>query len=374
MNILILNWKDIKHPNVGGAEIIVYELAKRMVKGGNEVTWFCRNYIFGKSEEKIDGIKIVRRGNLLTTYFLAPLYYRELKDKPDVVIDMSNTYYWQTPLWAWKSKRVAYLNQLAQEVFDYEFPKVVSIIGKFLEKLQYLTYRSTPILTYSKSTKNDLITMGVPAKNIFTFRLGIDHSRYSPGEKSKEPLFLCVSRLVKMKRTDLVIRAMKTVVAKYPNAKLAISGYGYDRKRLQLLRDYLDLEESVYFQDENNLYFNKNDKDAKIKLMKSAWALVFPSVKEGWGMTVTECAACGTPTIATNVTGLKDSVVNGKTGILISKDPTENELADSIIKLIEDDKLRKRLSTEAVLWAKNFTWERSYKEFMGILKKLVKIE
>lgn len=371
MRILILNWKDIKHPNVGGAEIIVYELAKRMVKDGHEVTWFCRNYIFGKSKESYDGISVVRRGNLITAYFLAPLYYWKLKIKPDIVIDMSNTFYWQTPLWAWRSKKVAYLNQLAQEVFDFEFPKLIALIGKSLERVQYLTYLRTPILTYSASTGEDLIKMGISGKNIHRFNLGIDHSRYYPGKKSETPLFICVSRLVKMKRTDLVVRAMKHVTEKYPKAQLAISGYGYDRKRLQLLRDYLDLAENVYFQDENNLFFNKNYKDAKIKLMQSAWALVFPSVKEGWGMTVTECAASGTPTLATKVTGLKDSVVGGKTGILVSKNPTDRELADAMIKLIEDKKLRTKLSEGAFEWSKQFTWENGYKEFIAEIESIV---
>lgn len=370
MKILILNWKDIKHPNVGGAEIIVYELARRMVADGHQVTWFCRNYIFGKKDENYDGIKIVRRGNLITTYLLAPIYYWNLKVKPDVVIDMSNTFYWQSPLWAWKSKKVAYLNQLAQEVFDYEFPKLIAFFGKLLEKIQYIAYRWTPIIIYSKSTGDDLVRMGIPRKNIHTFSLGIDHSRYRPGKKSITPLFLCVSRLVKMKRTDIVIRAMNKVVKIFPKAELAISGYGYDRKRLQLLRDYLGLEKNIYFQDENNLFFKKSDKDAKTGLMQNAWALIFPSVKEGWGMTVTECAASGTPSIATNVTGLKDSVVNGETGILISKNPSEDELAEAMLNLIKDDKLRNRLSKNAVEWSKGFTWKKSYEGFMKIVKKI----
>lgn len=370
MNILILNWKDTKHPNVGGAEIIVYELAKRLVQDGHSVTWFCRNFIFAKPEEEIDGIKIVRRGNLLTMYLYAPLYYWSLKVKPDIVIDMSNTVYWQTPLWAFKSKRIAYLNQLAQEVFDYEFPKIISFFGKIGERLQYLTYKHTPFVSYSNSTKDDLISMGIPSKNISVFPLGIDHKRYYPGIKSKKPFFLCVSRLVKMKRTDLVIRAMRIVVDKYPESKLYIAGSGYDRKRLELLRNYLDLENNVMFQDENIWFFEKNVKDQKVKLMQNSWALIFPSVKEGWGMTVTECAACGTPTIATNVTGLKDSVINGKTGILVSKNPTSDELAKEMIRIIEDPILRSKLEKSAISNAIKMTWETSFNKFMKILKYL----
>lgn len=372
MDILILNWKDIKHPQVGGAEIIVYELAKRLVKDGHNVTWFCREYVLGRKEDEYDGIKIVRRGNLVTMYLYAPLYYWSLPKKPDIVIDMSNTIYWQTPLWVLRSKKVAYLNQLAQEVFKYEYNLLLRTLGNVAERLQYITYKKTPFISYSNSTKDDLVTMGIPAKNINLFSLGIDHERYKPGNKTDYPLFLCVSRLVKMKRTDLVIKAMEIVVRKHPEAKLAVVGYGYDRKRLELLRNYLELHDTVYFQDENILFFGKNEKDRKINSMQSAWALIFPSVKEGWGMTVTECAACGTPTIATDVTGLRDSVVNGKTGILVSKDPTPEEIAKEMIKLIERPKLRRKMSKEAIKWAKSFTWGRSYEEFSRIIENIVK--
>lgn len=367
MNILILNWKDIKHPNVGGAEIIVYELAKRLVKAGHQVTWFCRNFVYARPEEIYDGITIVRRGNLLTMYLYAPFYYWSLSRKPDIVIDMSNTIYWQTPLWAFASKKFAYLNQLAQEVFDYEFPPIIGLFGKFVERIQYLTYKTMSFISYSHSTKDDLVSMGIPRKNVQVFRLGIDHSRYRPGKKYKTPLFLCVSRLVKMKRTDLAIRAMAHVVKKYPEAKLSIVGSGYERKKLELLRNFLDLERNVFFQDENIWFFGKNAKDEKIRLMQNAWALIFPSVKEGWGMTVTECAACGTPTIASNVTGLKDSVIDGQTGILVSKEPTSKELAHAMISLIVNSKKREMYSKNALLNAKRYTWDQSYEEFEKII-------
>jgi glycosyltransferase involved in cell wall biosynthesis len=369
MNILILNWKDIKHPNVGGAEIIIYELAKRFVKNGDKVTWFCRNFIYGKSEEEYDGINIIRRGNLLTTYLYAPFYYWGLKEKPDVVIDMSNTIYWQTPLWAFKSRRFAYLNQLAQEVFDYEYPSYIRGIGKLIEKIQYLTYKTTQFIVYSKSTTSDLGLMGIDKKNIKVFPLGIDHSRYSVGKKSKTPLFICVNRLVKMKRNDLAIYAMSIVVKKYPNAKLMIVGYGYDRFRLERLRDELGLQGVVVFQDENVLFFNKVKKDEKIRLMQEAWALIFPSVKEGWGMTVTECAACGTLSIGTKVTGLQDSIIDEKTGLLVSANPSPEELAQSMIRIISDSDLRNKLSKNAANYWKDFTWDNSFKSFNKLIQK-----
>lgn len=366
MEIVIFNWKDIKHPQVGGAEIIVYELAKRLVAGGHRVTWFCRSFTGGAAEETMDGIRVVRRGNLLTMYVLAPLFYWRLSPPPDVVIDVSNTIYWQTPLWATRSKKVAYLNQLAQDVFFYEFPLVVSRLGMFLEKIQYVTYKRTPFACYAHSTKADLISVGIPRQNIQTFSLGVDHSRYSPGPKSATPLFICVNRLVKMKRTDLVIQAMSLVNRTHSQAKLVVVGTGYDRPRLEKLRDDLKLQTTVSFADENVWFFTTSAKDAKVKLMQQAWALVFPSVKEGWGMTVTECAACGTPAIVSNVTGLRDSVQKD-TGLILCANPAPKEIAAAMARLIKNAALRKRLSRQAVVWAKRFSWDTSYRQFEKII-------
>jgi len=371
MRILILNWKDIKHPQVGGAEIIVYELAKRLVRDGHQVTWFCRRFKGSSPTDSVDGINIVRQGNLVTMYLLAPVYYWTLKTKPDLVIDMSNTIYWQTPLWAWKSKKIAYLNQLAKEVFFYEYSWPLAIFGYLVERFQYLTYLHIPFLCYSQGTSQDLIQVGINPRHIKIFPLGLDLARYAPGTKSATPLFIAVNRLVKMKRTDLIIQAMYLLTNKYPTVKLVIVGTGYERQNLERLRDKLKLQDTVEFTDKDTWFFSKNAKDRKLLLMQQAWALIIPSVKEGWCMTVTECAACGTPTIATAVTGLTDSVLNGKTGILVSANPTPAELADVMEKIIVDKNLRQKLSKQALTYSHMFTWERSYRQFWHAIRVIL---
>lgn len=364
MNILILNWMDVRNPQMGGAEIILFEIAKRLVCEGHQITWFSRQYRNCLKEEKINGLEIKRQGNKFTVYLEAYKYYRSLKFKPDLVIDSVNTLCWQTPLYVPKNQRIAYVNQLAKEVFFYESPALVSHLSYFLERLEFITYRSTKFLCYSKSTRKDLVGFGIPEKKISLFSIGLDHARYfDNGLKEKNPLFICVNRLVKMKRTDLVIKAMVEVSQKYPLAKLGIVGYGYQRKELGLLRDKLNLKKNVFFIDENMLFLDKNKKDKKVELMQKAWALVFPSVKEGWGMTVTESAACATPSIVSNVSGLRDSVIKNRTGIVLSKNPSTAEIALAMIKIIEDKKIRKILSTNAVKQSQLFSWEKAVADF-----------
>ncbi|MEK7533166.1 MAG: glycosyltransferase family 4 protein [Patescibacteria group bacterium] len=369
MNVLILNWKDIRNPDVGGAEIILYELSKRLVRDGHSVTWFCRTCKGAKSQETIDGIRIIRRGNRFTVYWEAYLYYRKLIVKPDKVLDCVNTICWQTPLYVPKEKRIAYVNQLAKEVFFYELPPVLSHIAYFLEPLEYLTYRDTTFLCYSESVKKDITTFGIPEKNISTFPIGIDHDRYKSGKKSKDPLFLFVARLTSMKRPDLCIEAMRIVTRKYPKAKLAIVGYGPMEDALEhMISDY-KLGENVMLVNKNHLFFDTNPKDQKVKLMQQAWALLLPSVKEGWGMVVTEAAACGTASIVTDVTGLRDSVKAEQTGIVLGPTPSVADLSAAIIRLITDKARQENMGKNASVFSDRFSWERSYESFLTLISR-----
>ena len=367
MNILILNWKDIRNPEVGGAEIIAFEFARRLVRDGHSVTFFARKFKNCKPEEMIDGVKIVRRGGKLTVYLQAFYYYLRLRQKPDRVIDMVNTICWQTPLYVPHKKRLFYVNQLAKEVLFYEMIWPLSYIFYFIERLEYIFYSNTNTICYSKSTKDDLISFGINSSKIRLFSMGLDHKRYTPGKKSKDPLFVFVARLVKMKRADLCIRAFKLVVKKYPNAKLAIIGNGPDEKRLEDFVESEKLQKNVIFVNKNNFFIDKNKGDIKVKLMQESWAHILPSVKEGWGMVVTEAAACGTPSIVTNVTGLRDSVVKNKTGLIINSSPTPEELTNAIISMIENKKMRDQMSKESIKWSKNFNWDKSYLEFKKII-------
>lgn len=367
----MLNWKDIKNPTAGGAEIIAFFLARSLVKDGHKVTFFSKMFKSAFPEETIDGVRIVRRGNSLSVYFYAYLFYRKLSEKPDKVIDMINTICWQTPLYVPLGKRIAFLNQLAKEVWFYEQPYPFSLIGYIIERLEYLSYKNTSFICYSESTKRDIISFGIEEKKIRMFPLGIDHMRYKKGvKKTTYPLFVFIARLVKMKRADICIQAMASIVKKYPQAKLAIIGNGRDERRLVNLTKSLSLDKNIIFVNKDNFYIDKNEVDKKVSFMQKAWAILLPSVKEGWGMVVTESAACGTPAIVSNVTGLRDSVIPNKTGIILSANPTKDELSVAMLKLIKDTSFRKKLGENAQAWSKQFSWNTTYDTFKKLLLQL----
>ncbi len=369
MNILILNWKDIKNPEVGGAEVIAFEFAQRLVREGHHVTFFTRTFPHCRQKELINGVTVIRRGGRLSVYLHAFLFYRSSHGKFDRVIDMVNTICWQTPLYVPKEKRIAYVNQLAKEVFFFELPFPLSLIAYYIERFEYILYKSTQFACYSQSTKEDLIAFGIPSKNIHVFPLGVDHKRYIPQKnmKSKYPLFIFVARLVKMKRADLCIEAVSKIIQEYPSIKLYIIGNGEEERSLIYLVKRKKIENNIHFITKNNFFFDKKKGDIKVLFMQKAWALLLPSVKEGWGMVVTEAGACGTPSIVSNVTGLRDSVIHNKTGVVLSANPTADELAEELLRFIKNRKIRTKLSREAIHFAKKLNWEISYRKFKSII-------
>jgi glycosyltransferase involved in cell wall biosynthesis len=362
VRILILTWKDPRHPEAGGAEVVTFEFARRLQALGHEIVWFSRRFDGCAPEEEIDGVPVVRKGRLLTTYLHAPLFYGRLRPKPDVVLDMVNTICWQAPLYA-RGRTIGYVNQLAREVLLHHLPRPLGWLSYRLERLQYLTYRRTPMLVFSEGTKGDLVDTGIPPDNVRVFPLGLDHERHvTGGSKSETPLFVFVGRLVRMKRAALCVDAMQEVVAQHPSARLAILGSGPEQSHLEALIRERGREGCVSL-DSNDPIFGAGSGDAKVDLMQRAWALVLPSVKEGWGMVVTEAAACGTPSIVTDVTGLREVVQPDVTGLVIPANATAAELAGAMIRLIEDTPLRERLSAAAIEWATRFDWDRSFDSF-----------
>lgn len=368
MKILILNWKDPLHPAVGGAEIIALEFARRLSLLGHDVTWYARSFPGGKREEQIDRIRVVRRGGVISTYFHAPLFYFRAGTRPDIVLDMVNTVCWQASIFA-RNKTIGYVNQLAGPVFSYHLRWPISRLAYVAEKYQYLSYRHCKMLCYSNSTRNDLLKLGIRPENIHQFSLGLDHTRYHPGtEKSVFPLFITVSRLVKMKRTYLAVMAMKLVLDNQPDAKLVIIGSGPEEPRLRRLIYRLGISDAVEIVGEGAFYLSKTEGDLKVELMQRAWAHILLSVKEGWGMVVTESAACGTPSIVTDVSGLRDSVHHGETGLLLPGNPSLEDIAGAMLKIAQHDELRQKLSAGAEQWARKFNWDRSFAEFHSGLR------
>jgi len=213
-------------------------------------------------------------------------------------------------------------------------------------------YRRAAFHVISESTRDDLVRRGIDWNRIRIIHPGVDSLHYCPDpsiRRTAAPTFLYVGRLKRYKGVDTAIRAFADVVRRVPEAKLLVAGSGEDRTRLERMTGRMSLESSVEF-------LGFVSEETKLSLLRQVWAVVFPSLKEGWGMTNVEAAACGTPAIAADSPGLRDSVVDGETGILV---PPRNiaGFSTAMSRLIEDPPLVERLGQAGRRFAEGLTWD-----------------
>ncbi|MCD6500400.1 glycosyltransferase family 4 protein [bacterium] len=362
MNILIFNWRCWFHPQAGGAEKYLYELSKRLIKAGHRVTWFVSKFNNAETREIIDRIEIIRKGGKYSVYIYIPLYYlfQLRKRKFNIIIDDINGVPFFTPLFVRRPKVAIIHHIVGWWIFSKELPWFMAIIGWISERLIPFIYSKIKFITVSNSSKKEMERFGI--RNIKIVPNGIDTNIYkSKQKKSRIPTIVFVGRLKKYKRLDLLLRAFKLVSKKNSRARLWIVGEGNVKKDLLKLVERLNLKKVKFFGYVSD--------EKKITLLNKAWVFVTTSEKEGWAVTVIEANVCGTPVIAFNVPGLRDSVKNGFNGLLVKPNP--KELADEIIKVLKDEKLRKELSRNAIKWAKRFSWDKSADEFMKVVEDVV---
>jgi glycosyltransferase involved in cell wall biosynthesis len=358
LRILIFNWRDIKNPEAGGAEVFTHEIAKRWTKMGHEVTLFTSEFRECKREEIIDGIRIIRAGGRYLVYWEAKKYYKKhfSREGYNVVIDEINTKPFLTPKFVNSGEKiVALIHQLAREYWFYEVPFPISYIGYyFLENRWLRNYVDVPTVTVSESTKQDLLDLGF--KKVFVVSEGLNFTSLSEiPEKEEYPVIAYVGRLKRAKRPDHAIRAFNIIKEKFPNAELWVIGDGSFRKDLERIAGG-----GVKF-------LGGLPDEARRRLLARAWVLVNPSVREGWGLNVIEANALGTPCVAYDVAGLRDSIRNNETGLLVANGNVKF-LADAIIKVLSEEGLREKLSRGAIEWAKQFSWEKTAEEFLKIVE------
>ena len=356
-SILILNWRCPKNPLSGGAEKVTLEHAKYWVKKGITVTWLSGNFSGGKSEETIEGVKIIRYGNPISIYLLAPfIYWFKFYGNFNLVIDEIHGIPFLSPLWAWKSKRLAYIHEVAQEIWDEMLPFPINILGKSYEKIYFFFYKNTFFLTGSNSTKSDLIRHGINEKNITVIPHGLFLKPVSTiPKKEKNLTLLYVSRLVKMKGIEDTIKIFSEVIKKVPNVKLWIVGKGEGGyvTKLQDLIKKLGIKNSVIF-------FGYVSEKKKIELYQKSHFLLHTSVREGFGLVVIEANSQGTPVLAYDSPGLKDIVKNGINGYLFEKESWDKTAKSCVF--LYDKPLYQFLVKSSINESKKYNWENITKQ------------
>ena len=364
MKILAINWQDRKNPLSGGAEVHFHEIFGRIAKWGNEVTLLCSSFNGAKKREIVDGMKVIRLGKRYNFNFYVPFASQILfkNGNYDIVVDNINKIPFFTPLYV----KIPIL-AIGYHFFGRSVYRETNFLSAsyvyFSETLVPKIYKREIFSVLSESTKDELVKGGVDKNNIHIISPAIGTGfTPNPDKKSREPLIVCVGRIKKYKCLNILLYVMKEIISQIPDVRLVVVGTGDYLVRLISLSEKLKLEKNVEFTG----FVTETQ---KIEILQSAWLAVNPSPKEGWGITNIEANACGTPVIASNSPGLKDSVIDGKTGFLV-KHGDINQLSKAIIKVILDKKLRETLSQSAVDWAKRFSWDNAARMTLNLMEKV----
>ena len=366
MKILLLNWQDINNPLAGGAEVHMHEIFKRIAAQGHEVTLFCCHHPGASKKEEIDGIRVVREGSRnFFNYYVRGRYRSEFRRQNfDVVVDDINKIPFYTP-WFVEKPLVGILHHLFGPAVYREVALLPGLYVSLAEKLATRVYRNVPMAVVSESTRQELIGFGFPADNIFIVPNAVNHSNYATAEYSKpvRPIIGHLGRLKKYKSADHLLRAFQIVRQEMPEVQLHVIGDGTHRAELEKLSQDLGIADSIQFLG----YLSQQETVRRLHLMS---VLANCSVKEGWGLTVIEANSCGVPVVASDVPGLRDSVVDEKTGLLFEYGNIE-QLAQKLLLMLRDEHLRSRLRSEAILWARSFNWDDSANKMMDLIERVV---
>ncbi|MBL7011633.1 MAG: glycosyltransferase family 4 protein [Kiritimatiellales bacterium] len=359
MNILIFNWRDMTHPQAGGAEIYLHEQARLWVEQGYRVAWICGASSGHPARDVRDGIEILRMGGTYGVYLCAWWQYIRLGWKPDVIVDAENGIPFFTPLYT-RVPVVLLIFHVHTDVWKREFSGLAARVGNWLESwLMPRVYRKNQIVTISKSSEK-MVRELFPSNPLELVYSAVDEN-YHPGVKSDSPELLYVGRLKRYKYIDVILRAMAEL--KDSDCMLNIVGQGDDESRLRTLCDELGLNGRVCF-----LGFVSEEK--KKELLQRAWIFVNPSSMEGWGITNIEANACGTPVLGADVPGIQESVSTGKSGWLIPCGDV-HALTDNLQRLLRHPEELDALRESSLQWADKFSWKESAAIFLDVLKKAV---
>lgn len=353
-HLLAINFRDPAHPEAGGAELHLEHVLLDAVRRGWRVTWLAAGFPGGASEAEHEGMRIVRRGTWWNFNFVVPgVIGREFSgaQAPDLIVEDINKAPCFTP-WFTRTPVAVIVPHLFGTTVYREANIVIATYVLALESLIPFAYARCRFVAISESTRDDLVARGIPASRVSVVHCGLDHVRYHHDPavaKSDTPTLTYVGRLRRYKGLDWVLRALPWVRAKVPGVKLEIIGDGPYGETLQGEIARRGLGDSVAM-----LGFLPGPE--KVKHLQASWAVLQPSPKEGWGLTVVESSACGTAVVASDAPGLRDSVRRDVTGLLVPYDDTQ-ALADALVRVLTDAELRARLERAGLEWAATFRWD-----------------
>jgi glycosyltransferase involved in cell wall biosynthesis len=352
-------WRDLDDPEAGGSELHAHKVASLWAAAGLDVS-FRTSAVHGASDTLTrDGYRVLRRAGRYGVFPGAAWEGMRMGYRPgDALVEIWNGMPFLSPLW-YGGPRLVFLHHVHAEMWGMVLPPTLARLGDTMERrIAPRFYRGSRIVTLSESSRSEIIEMlHLRPERVTVAPPGVDE-RYGPGgHRSDTPLVVAVGRLVPVKRFDDLLRALAPLKADHPELEAVIIGEGNERAALEARRAELGATDWIHLP-------GRVGDDELVDWYRRAWVVASTSQREGWGMTLTEAAACGTPAVATNIAGHSDAVVDGESGLLVDE---VDGLSDALGRVLGDEVLRSRLSKGAVAHARWFTWDATARRALEAL-------
>jgi glycosyltransferase involved in cell wall biosynthesis len=360
--IAILAWRDIDDPEAGGSELHASRVAARWGQAGIEVT-MRTSYAPGSAQVSWrDGYRVIRKAGRYLVFPRAA--FSEMMGwhgASDALVEIWNGMPFFSPVWAASRPRAVWLHHVHDSMWEMTLPPRLARLGRTIEfNVAPPLYRNSRIVTLSQSSKEEITRrLRLRASNIDVVPPGIDPFFRPGGTRDPSPLVVAVGRLVPVKRFGVLIDALADVKAHRPELRAVIVGEGYERDALQRRIAELDAQSWISLP-------GRVDNPTLLDLYRRAWVLASASRHEGWGMTITEAAACRTPAVASRIPGHSDAIIDGTTGVLVDGEG-EKPLAAALDRVLRDDAFRALLAKNALEHASHFTWAATARGTLEVL-------
>ena len=359
MRVVALTWRDLPNPSAGGAEVLIDRLLSGLKERGHEVALVAGGPVAEHEYETVNG------GGTYSQYLTAPIICMTRFRRADVIIDVENGLPYFSPLWR-RRPSVCLVHHVHTDQWHGHFPRPIATACQAVERrVMPVVYRNRTFVAISNSTADDLVAIGVPRDHIRVIESGVDLPETSSLTRSEEPLFLSLNRLVPHKRVDLLLDAWEIASREIPG-RLVIAGDGPELNRLRAKAAGIPRVEVM----------GRVSEETKDRLLAESWAVLSAAHHEGWGMSIMEGAAAGTPALAVDAPGIRDAIVDDVTGVLVHAPESElpTALATAWVALSADGPRRERLGRAAEERAAQFSWDVTVDRWQSALQEVLLAE
>lgn len=357
----VLAWRDLDDPEAGGSEIHADAFMRRWQEAGLSVVHRTSQALGHPAVGRRHGYDVVRRGGRLTVFPRVAISETLRRMGPfDALVEIWNGVPWMSPIWCRRPRLLVY-HHVHGPMWDQLFPKPVATLGRLIEmRLAPPWYRRTPTVTLSQDSFDEMVALGWKPENLSIAPAGVDPTFSPLGPRTAHPSVVAVGRLAPVKRFDLLIEQFALTRRLLPDATLTIVGDGPERPRLERLVAEFRAQDWIRL-------VGRVSSEELLRLYRCSWLITSASLTEGWGLTLTEAAGCGTPAVASDVPGHRSSVHAGRTGSLVEV----SRLGAALAELLIDDGQRTMMSRQAVQWARSLSWDRLAEQVLQPLHRRI---